>query len=35
MDCTSEEELKVKIDLLEINDMHDKNIDDVKKMLAV
>lgn len=35
MDCTSEEELKVKIDLLGINDMHDKNIDDVKKMLAV
>ena len=35
MDCTSEEELKVKIDLLRINDMHDKNIDDVKKMLAV
>ena len=35
MNCTSEEELKVKIDLLGINDMHDKNIDDVKKMIAV
>ena len=35
MDCTSEEELKVKIDLLGINDMYDKNINDVKNMLAV
>ena len=35
MECTSEEELNVKIDLLGINDMHDKNIYDVKKMLAV
>ena len=35
MYCTNEEELKVKIDLLGINDIHDKNIDDVKKMLAV
>jgi hypothetical protein len=35
MDCESEEEFNVKIDLLGIDDMHDKNIADVKKILAV
>jgi len=35
MDCESEEEFNVKIDLLSIDDMYDKNIVDVKKMLAV
>lgn len=35
IDCSTEEELNVKIDLLGIYDMHDKNIVDVSKMLTV
>ena len=35
MDCESEEEFNVKIDLLGINDMHNKNIEDVKKLFSV
>ena len=35
MDCESEEEFNVKIDLFGINDMHSKNIEDVKKLFSV
>ena len=33
--CRNEEELRIKLDLLNINDMHDKNINDIKEMLEV